>query len=55
MDKRSHDWMKIKQEVLGKAYMIKVSDAGRLAGYSKRLKGQSPYAGILQLWDLYLE
>ena len=35
--------------------MIKVSDAGRLAGYSKRLKGQSDYPSILQLWDLYLE
>lgn len=55
LEKRRQAWLKIQQEVLGKAYMIKVSDAGRLAGYSKRLKGQSDYPSILQLWDLYLE
>ena len=48
-------WLKIQQQVLGGAYMIKIADSGRLSGYSRKLKGQSDYAGILQLWDLYLE
>ena len=25
---------------------------GRLSGYARKLKGQTDYAGILQLWDL---
>jgi peptide/nickel transport system substrate-binding protein len=34
--------------------MIKLADQGRLMAYAKTLKGQSDYAGILQLWDLWL-
>jgi peptide/nickel transport system substrate-binding protein len=34
--------------------MIKIADSGRLTAYAKKLKGQSDYASILQLWDLYL-
>jgi peptide/nickel transport system substrate-binding protein len=47
--------VKIQQEVLGGGYMIKIADTGRLLAYAKKLKGQSDYAGILQLWDLWLE
>ncbi len=53
--KRREIWVKIQQEVLGGGYMIKIADTGRLIGYAKKLKGQSDYAGILQLWDLWLE
>jgi peptide/nickel transport system substrate-binding protein len=52
---RREIWVKIQQEVLGGGYMIKIADTGRLLGYAKKLKGQSDYAGILQLWDLWLE
>jgi peptide/nickel transport system substrate-binding protein len=52
---RRATWVKIQQEVLGGGYMIKIADTGRLIGYAKKLKGQSDYAGILQLWDLWLE
>jgi peptide/nickel transport system substrate-binding protein len=55
LDKRRALWVKIQQQVLGNGYMIKIADSGRLLGYAKKLKGQSDYAGILQLWDLYLE
>lgn len=55
LEKRRGAWLKIQQQVLGNAYMIKIADSGRLTGYAKRLKGQSDYAGILQLWDLHLE
>lgn len=53
--KRRAIWVKIQQEVLGGGYMIKIADTGRLTGYAKKLKGQSDYVGILQLWDLWLE
>jgi peptide/nickel transport system substrate-binding protein len=53
--KRVAIWVKIQQEVLGGGYMIKIADTGRLTAYAKKLKGQSNYAGILQLWDLWLE
>lgn len=52
--KRRAIWVKIQREVLGGGYMIKIADTGRLTGYAKKLKGQSDYAGILQLWDLWL-
>jgi peptide/nickel transport system substrate-binding protein len=52
--KRVAIWVKIQQEVLGGGYMIKLADQGRLMAYAKALKGQSDYAGILQLWDLWL-
>ncbi|GGC89836.1 ABC transporter substrate-binding protein [Chelatococcus reniformis] len=55
LDQRRAAWLKIQQQVLGNAYMIKIADSGRLAGYAKRLKNQSDYPGILQLWDLYLD
>lgn len=55
IERRRASWLKIQQEVLGNAYMIKIADSGRLSGYSRKLKGQSDYAGILQLWDLYLD
>lgn len=55
LEKRKAAWLKIQQQVLGNGYMIKIADSGRLTGYAKKLKGQSDYAGILQLWDLYLE
>ena len=55
LEKRRASWLKIQQQVLGNAYMIKIADSGRLNGYARRLQGQSDYAGILQLWDLYLE
>jgi peptide/nickel transport system substrate-binding protein len=55
LEKRRASWLKIQQQVLGNAYMIKIADSGRLSGYARRLQGQSDYAGILQLWDLYLE
>ena len=35
--------------------MIKIADTGRLSGYSKKLQGRNEYAGVLQLWDLWLE
>ena len=35
--------------------MIKIADAGRLSAYNRKLHGQNNYAGILQLWDLWLE
>jgi peptide/nickel transport system substrate-binding protein len=47
--------LKIQQQVLGGAYLIKIADTGRLSGYSKKLQGQSDYVGVLQLWDLWLE
>ncbi len=52
--KRRDLWVKIQQQVLGGGYMIKIADTGRLSAYSKKLQGQSDYAGILQLWDLWL-
>jgi peptide/nickel transport system substrate-binding protein len=55
LEKRRAIWVKIQQQVLGGGYMIKIADSGRLIGYAKKLKGQSDYAGILQLWDLSLE
>lgn len=55
LEKRRAIWVKIQEEVLGGGYMIKVADTGRLTAYAKKLKGQSDYAGILQLWDLWLE
>ena len=55
LDGRRAAWLKIQQEVLGNGYMIKIADSGRLGGYSRRLKGQSDYPGILQLWDLSLD
>jgi peptide/nickel transport system substrate-binding protein len=55
LERRRASWLKIQQQVLGGAYMIKIADSGRLSGYARKLRGQSDYAGILQLWDLYLE
>ena len=55
LEKRRAAWLKIQQQVLGGGYMIKIADSGRLNGYARKLKGQSDYSGILQLWDLYLE
>jgi peptide/nickel transport system substrate-binding protein len=55
LEKRRAAWLKIQQQVLGNAYMIKIADSGRLNAYARTLKGQSDYSGILQLWDLYLE
>jgi peptide/nickel transport system substrate-binding protein len=55
LEKRRAIWVNIQQEVLGGGYMIKLADTGRLTAYAKKLKGQSDYAGILQLWDLWLE
>ena len=55
LDGRRAAWLKIQQEVLGNGYMIKIAESGRLGGYSRRLKGQSDYPGILQLWDLSLD
>jgi peptide/nickel transport system substrate-binding protein len=55
LEERRAAWLKIQQQVLGGAYLIKIADTGRLSGYSKKLHGQSDYAGVLQLWDLWLE
>jgi peptide/nickel transport system substrate-binding protein len=55
LEKRRAIWVKIQQQILGNGYMIKIADTGRLTGYAKKLKGQSDYAGILQLWDISLE
>ena len=55
LEKRRAAWLKIQQQVLGNAYMIKIADSGRLNAYARKLKGSSDYRGILQLWDLYLE
>jgi len=55
LEKRRASWLKIQQQVLGNAYMIKIADSGRLNAYARKLQGQSDYVGILQLWDLYLE
>ena len=55
LEARRAAWLKIQQEVLGGAYLIKIADTGRLSGYSKKLQGQNDYVGILQLWDLWLE
>jgi peptide/nickel transport system substrate-binding protein len=55
LEKRRISWLKIQQQVLGNGYMVKIADSGRLNAYSRKLKGQSDYSGILQLWDLYLE
>ena len=55
LEERRAAWLKIQQQVLGGAYLIKIADTGRLSGYSKKLHGQSDYVGVLQLWDLWLE
>ena len=55
LEARRASWLTIQKEVLGSAYLIKIADTGRLSGYSKKLHGQNDYAGILQLWDLWLE
>jgi peptide/nickel transport system substrate-binding protein len=55
LEKRRGSWLKIQQQVLGNAYMIKIADSGRMNAMSRKLKGISDYSGILQLWDLYLE
>jgi peptide/nickel transport system substrate-binding protein len=55
LEERRAAWLKIQQQVLGGAYLIKIADTGRLIGYSKKLHGQNDYAGVLQLWDLWLE
>jgi peptide/nickel transport system substrate-binding protein len=55
LEQRRAAWLKIQQQVLGGAYLIKIADTGRLGAYSKKLHGQSDYPGILQLWDLWLE
>jgi peptide/nickel transport system substrate-binding protein len=55
LEARRASWLRIQQEVLGGAYLIKIADTGRLSGYSKKLHGQNDYVGILQLWDLWLE
>jgi peptide/nickel transport system substrate-binding protein len=55
LEKRRAAWLKIQQQVLGNGYMIKIADSGRLNAYARKLKGQSDYSGILQLWDLYLD
>lgn len=55
LEKRRQSWLRIQQEVLGNGYMIKIADSGRLTGYAKRVKNQTDYAGILQLWDVYLD
>jgi peptide/nickel transport system substrate-binding protein len=55
LEERRTAWLKIQQQVLGGAYLIKIADTGRLSGYSKKLKGQNEYAGVLQLWDLWLD
>jgi peptide/nickel transport system substrate-binding protein len=55
LEERRAAWLKIQQQVLGGAYLIKIADTGRLSGYSKKLRGQNEYAGVLQLWDLWLD
>jgi peptide/nickel transport system substrate-binding protein len=55
LEARKASWLKIQQEVLGGAYLIKIADTGRLSGYSRKLHGQNDYVGILQLWDLWLD
>jgi peptide/nickel transport system substrate-binding protein len=55
LDGRKKAWLAIQQEVLGQGYMVKIADAGRLSAYNRKLHGQNNYAGILQLWDLWLE
>jgi len=55
LEARRASWLKIQQEVLGSAYLIKIADTGRLSGYSRVLKGQNDFVGILQLWDLWLD
>jgi peptide/nickel transport system substrate-binding protein len=55
LDKRRALWIKIQEEVLGGGFLIKIADSGRLFGYAKRLKNQTSYAGILRLWDIWLE
>jgi peptide/nickel transport system substrate-binding protein len=55
LEERRAAWLKIQQQVLGGAYLIKIADTGRLSGYSKKLHGQNDYVGVLQLWDLWLE
>ena len=55
LEARRASWLTIQKEVLGGAYLIKIADTGRLSGYSKKLQGQNDYAGVLQLWDLWLD
>ena len=39
LEERRAAWLKIQQQVLGGAYLIKIADTGRLSGYSKKLQG----------------
>jgi peptide/nickel transport system substrate-binding protein len=55
LEARRAAWLTIQQQVLGGAYLIKIADTGRLSGYTRKLHGQNDYAGVLQLWDLWLE
>jgi peptide/nickel transport system substrate-binding protein len=55
LEERRAAWLKIQQQVLGGAYLIKIADTGRPSGYARKLHGQRDYAGILQLWDTWLE
>jgi peptide/nickel transport system substrate-binding protein len=55
LEARRAAWLTIQQQVLGGAYLIKIADTGRLSGYNRKLQGQNDYAGILQLWDLWLD
>jgi peptide/nickel transport system substrate-binding protein len=55
LEARRACWLTIQKEVLGGGYLVKIADTGRLTGYAKKLQGQNDYAGILQLWDLWLD
>ncbi|PSO26919.1 ABC transporter substrate-binding protein [Bradyrhizobium sp. MOS002] len=55
LEARRASWLTIQKEVLGGGYLVKIADTGRLTGYAKKLQGQNDYAGILQLWDLWLD
>ena len=51
VEDRKAAWGQAEQELLGKAYVIKVSDFGWLYGYNRRIKGLQPWYS-LRFWNV---
>jgi hypothetical protein len=51
---RKAAWLEAETAIRGKAYLVKIADAGRAVGLRTRVKGWQPWYA-LRNWDVWID